>query len=470
MDRLVREANGPALLLDSGAMLFKYPTLSSQAIATARLAAEGVIRAHNRMGYSAVGIAPQDLAGGLDPLRQQGPDSLPWISLNLVTDQGQPVFPPWILTRAGSLRVAILGLTGPVPRTNVRQNDYQVRAWQKSLPPVLAQAEKKADLVILLSSYPLRTNEQIARSQKGIALILQAGGGQASMMPRLVGETLICQTASRGKYLGILDIDWRGRGWIMATAARQALLRHQLERITLRIERRQRQTRAGRDLEQDSGYQQLIARRTTIEKELQELAREHERQQNHSTYSNRFVAIKTSLPKDPHVEAIVRQTLARVNELGQRQREEQKKRSHEAALARRRLAMLTGARVCSGCHHRQAAFWRRTGHAAAWQTLVAGQRQFDRNCQPCHVTLPAEALAQAGMEGLPPVIPVELRAVGCEACHGPGRRHADNPARNRLRKPDAATCASCHQPDHDPGFSFANRLPLVRCPGKSTGR
>ncbi len=422
------------------------------------------------MGYTAVGIAPQDLAGGLDFLQQQKELRLPWISLNLVTDQGRPVFPPRILTSAGSLRIAILGLTGPVRRTNVRQNGYRVLDWRQTLPPALTKAREEADMVILLSSYPFRVNEEIARSQKGIALVLQAGVSAANMAPRLVADTLICQTAGRGKYLGVLDIDRAGsKGWILANRARRALLQQRLDRVNLQLQRLRKRAPA-KDLQHDAGFRQLVATRTGIEEELRALAKKKNGQQKGSVYSNRFIALRTSLPRDREVEAIVRQTLRQVNELGRRQLEKRREQRKEEARIRQRLSMLAGARACSGCHRRQAAFWRRTRHAAAWQTLVAAGRQFDRTCQPCHVTLPASALARAGMQGLPPVIPVDLRGVACEACHGPGRRHADNPAGNRLRKPDAATCASCHRADHDPGFSFADRLPLVRCPGETAGR
>ncbi len=469
MSRLIRNAGRPVLLLDSGALLFRQPVLPTQVLAAARLKAEGIVRAYARMEYAAVGVAPQDLAGGLDFLRRQN-NTLPWISLNLVTDQGRPVFPARILTRAGDLRIAVLGLTGPVRRTNVRQNGYRVTDWRQSLPPALKEAREEADMVILLSSYPFQVNEEIARSQKGIALILQAGVSESTMTPRLVADTLVCQTAGRGKYLGVLDITWTGgNGWSMTNEARRALLRQRLNRIDLQL-RRMKERASSKNRQDDTGFRQLLATRTGIEGELRRLAEEKEGQHPNSTYSNRFIAIKTSLPQDRQVETLVRQTLRRVNELGRKRIDQRRKERQQEDRIRKRLGMLTGSRTCSACHQSQAAFWRRTRHATAWQTLVAAGRQFDQACQPCHVTLPAGVLAEAGMQGLPPLIPADLRGVGCESCHGSGRRHADNPARNRIRKPDAATCASCHRSDHDPGFSLAARLPLVRCPGTNMGR
>ncbi len=373
-------------------MLFRQPVLPGRTIEAARIKAEGIIRAHRQMGCTAVGIAPLDLAGGLGLLQDR--DGLPWISLNLVNDAGRPLFPSRILARAGELRISILGLTGPIRRTNVRQNGYRVLDWQTTLPPALEQARQEADMIILLSSYPFRVNQEIARREEGIALILQAGVMEGNMAPRLVGTTLICQTGSRGKYLGVLDLD----------------------------------------------------------------------RQDPSSCRNRFIALKTTLPLDRQVKAIVRQTMRQVNELHRRQLADQRRQRKEQQQARQRLKMLTGSVTCSGCHQRQAAFWRRTRHATAWQTLAVRRRQFDRGCQPCHVTLPAGILTRAEIRTLPMNLPVELRSVGCEACHGPGRRHAADPAGNRLRRPVASTCTRCHRDDHDAAFSLADKLPLVRCP------
>ncbi len=373
-------------------MLFRQPVLPSRTLAAARLKAEGIIRAHRQMGCTAAGIASLDLAGGLDLLLSK--KGLPWISLNLVDDKGKHLFPARILTQAGDLRVSILGLTGPVRKTNVRQNGYRVLDWQATLPPALEEARQEADMIILLSSYPFRVNQEIARREKGITLILQAGILAGNMAPRVIDGTLICQTGSRGKYLGVLDLD----------------------------------------------------------------------RQDPSSCRNRFIALKTTLPLDRQVEAIVRQTMRQVNELHRRQLADQRRQRKEQQQARQRLKMLTGSAICSGCHQRQAAFWRRTRHATAWQTLAVRQRQLDRDCQSCHVTLPAGTLTRAEIRTLPLNFPLELRGVGCEACHGPGRKHAADPAGNHLRRPVASTCTRCHRDDHDTAFSFADKLPLVRCP------
>jgi len=43
--------------------------------------------------------------------------------------------------------------------------------------------------------------------------------------------------------------------------------------------------------------------------------------------------------------------------------------------------------------------------------------------------------------------------VGCESCHGPGKRHAFNPTKENIGgKLNPKACLRCHTPDHSPGF------------------
>jgi predicted CXXCH cytochrome family protein len=62
---------------------------------------------------------------------------------------------------------------------------------------------------------------------------------------------------------------------------------------------------------------------------------------------------------------------------------------------------------------------------------------------------------------------VEARKnVGCEACHGPGSLHADDPSTsNILRAPARQVCVGCHNPENSPHFDFALYLPQILGPG-----
>ena len=111
-----------------------------------------------------------------------------------------------------------------------------------------------------------------------------------------------------------------------------------------------------------------------------------------------------------------------------------------------------GSRTCAACHTSAYLWWQRTAHAHAYRTLQRRGRELDLDCIACHVT-GFEQLGGARIGRLE-----ELADVGCESCHGPGSKHADDPRsrRGRSRREVSATiCASCHDPAHSPGFDFA---------------
>ena len=116
-----------------------------------------------------------------------------------------------------------------------------------------------------------------------------------------------------------------------------------------------------------------------------------------------------------------------------------------------------GAGICGQCHSSQHASWLGTPHATAYERLQAVQRHADPECIACHVTGFGQPtgfhLGDLGLGG-----------VGCEACHGPGRRHARRPEpENIIGRPARRICETCHTTEQSPGFEerFASMLAEV---------
>jgi hypothetical protein len=109
---------------------------------------------------------------------------------------------------------------------------------------------------------------------------------------------------------------------------------------------------------------------------------------------------------------------------------------------------VAGSKACADCHAAEFATWSESGHADAWQTLVASGVEADPFCQTCHTTgygLP---------DGFQSLARSQTRvAVGCESCHGPSQAHVDRPAR---RTPFAGRdqCTRCHDHENSPQFVF----------------
>ena len=125
-------------------------------------------------------------------------------------------------------------------------------------------------------------------------------------------------------------------------------------------------------------------------------------------------------------------------------------------MAREKAALPTGAAVtfatadaCQGCHAPIFEKWKGTRHAHAFEVLTAQNRQFDRDCTPCHTT---GFFKQGGFVNA--TATPHLAGVQCEACHGNGSAHAKDP-KTKTDTVAKSMCHSCHTADQTPDFDFA---------------
>jgi len=257
------------LLVTGGNLLFERDQLAPGSEAAATIAAKGVLRACQKMGVAFAGVGVRDLAAGSALLKaSHQPPAFTWLSLNLVDPATrQPLFAPMIQRRVGATTIAVLALTDHTALAG-GTGEFLALDWRAALPPVLAKAEQEADFILLLSNYSYSENLEIAKAHGSIDLILQTGHVAGNMRPLPIYRSLLTQTDVRGKYVGILDIDWHGRnGW----------------------------------------------------SEEGEPVRGRNAKGPVSTYANRFIALSQSLPVAPEIETLVRQTQQQIERLRQGQ-------------------------------------------------------------------------------------------------------------------------------------------------------
>lgn len=262
--RLGTEPGRSTLVVNGGNLLFKTDTLEPNALESTKIAADGIMQATRMMGGTMAGVGTRDLAAGLPFLQQyQTPPVFSWLSLNIVDPATRkPLFTPILRQEAGGLKVAVLALTDHRVLQN-KAGDFQATPWREGLPDALTSLRQDADFILLLSNYDLAENQEIARTCPSIDLILQTGHAVGNMSPLQINQTLIAQAETRGKYLGVLDIDWNGHG---------------------------------RWSEENTPHPKLKSGLS-------------------STYANRFIALKLATPNDPEVEALVQKTQQRIDTL-----------------------------------------------------------------------------------------------------------------------------------------------------------
>ncbi len=77
-----------------------------------------------------------------------------------------------------------------------------------------------------------------------------------------------------------------------------------------------------------------------------------------------------------------------------------------------------GTKQCSACHFDQFMTFRQTKHAKAFEILPEKYRE-DASCLECHTTGFGEPT------GYKDASTADLAGTSCEACHGPGSKHAE---------------------------------------------
>lgn len=111
---------------------------------------------------------------------------------------------------------------------------------------------------------------------------------------------------------------------------------------------------------------------------------------------------------------------------------------------------------CVRCHQQIHEQWSKSRHAQAIKTLAKKERLNDPRCLPCHVTgmaIEGEKAVRGGgfssMEQTP-----HLTNVQCESCHGPGKKHSQQPDSNKMVLGTAAICVVCHTEESSPNFIY----------------
>lgn len=457
----------PSIIVDGGGLLFAQAALATTEKKALQQAAKGIIQAAAAMGTQAVGISPYDLGAGVDfLLQQQKENNLPFLSMNMYAKEGdRPIFTPYLLTKAGQIRIAILGFTGQLP-TILQNQGYATRSWQETLPALMKEIEGKADLVILLSSGAKKINNEIARTFRNIHIIIQAGRHSTNTSPVNSNNTLLCQTAGQGKYLGVLTIDWKKSAtWGDNKQNQLQKEQNRLDRINWQIGRTlKRQSKE--ELATNSRYQRLLQNKAQTEQVIARISKQQENAgQQPCSFSNQFIALKTSLPEDKTIKSIVDRTRATVNQM--------RRKAQQIRTTEQKVRLTTspdhfqeyaGWKSCQECHPKQVHFYQQTGHSKAWQTLVDKEQQYNPDCLICHVTLPTYKKRQVEKERLLEEIPAYLQGVGCETCHGPAKKHIQEPEAVHLGKSNPAICLQCHSAERDDHFVYTEKLKKIRCP------
>ncbi len=252
-------------------------------------------------------VAPLDLASGFALLQTTQKQGFPWLSANLLDQNGLPLFQPTRIKKIGKIKAGIIGLTGAL--SSLPQGITRAE-WQTILPALIEKTSHQCDILILLSSLSPAENQEIAQQFPALHLILAADLGGGNMNPQQVNNTLITQTDRQGKYQGLLNVDWNKSGrWGKAREEELNSLRNKLGALDWQLER----MRTRKDLQQPEYIEKIKQAerdRETVDQQIMTLEQSPatasaDGQNLPCSFTYNFLALQNSLAEAPEITALV---------------------------------------------------------------------------------------------------------------------------------------------------------------------
>lgn len=461
-DRLVpylareRKFYPKAQLFHAGPLFFEDATVDpkkrAQRSRQAQVAAELVARADIAVaGATCADVVASE--GDFGELAKRAHVTMTAANLELA---GGPPISPFEIREIDGLRVGLFALADP-EEGKALGDQGRVGDPVAAAIRVLPELRKKADVVLLLSALGLRETKRLLRKVDGIDFCVVGGMGEhptVSDEAELVGTTRLMQFHREGRFVGRLSIKMVDGSHDFADASEVSTA--ELGEIDHRI---QRLADSLATWEKSGGADEHQVR--SAKHHLASLRDERERLANRkstvpptvSSFSFTATPLNWDLPQDPDTLALMdafNEELARINIAN----------AGTLPEAKPGEAVYVGVNTCLGCHDEVAGFWARDRHAKAWATLERDKKTFDTECVSCHVT-------GYGKAGGSLVGHTEGREnVQCEACHGPGSKHAESGDADLIvRKPTVDVCTGCHNSHHSPAFDFAVYKPKLMVPG-----
>ncbi|HET9960424.1 MAG TPA: multiheme c-type cytochrome [Polyangiaceae bacterium] len=450
----------PSLVLGAGPMLFMDPVLHPERRTQDVWKAETMNRSLASMGLKVWAPAVNDFAAGSEELARIAALGARPLSANLKSQglalEGHKLF------RVGGVSVGVAAASAPKhlgkspPGVELGEVESALQQQAREL------AQKGAQLRVVLLALPrgeaLRVIEKVPDFQ--IALIGKAvdqGESNDPVTPTTrVGNTLVVESPNHLQGFYVVDLFLRDGKFELENGDARSDERAALEVRIRELEQRIAQAEATGNVQRSD----LDARRADLTKLRDQRARltGSSRPAHGSYYQARLVEVRESLGTDPGQTAQLSEYYKRVNE-------------HNRVAFRDRVPAApaadesgyVGVQVCGACHTQALAVWQKTRHSRAYETLVAGSKQYNLDCVGCHVTgyekPGGSTVAHVG----------NLASVQCEVCHGPGSRHIASVSDKTLivAKPDPGLCAAnCHHEPHvHPSWNVAAALPKIIQPG-----
>lgn len=201
----------PRFFGDAGDTFFSVSTLLPSRRDGELAHAHLIARAYKLMGVDVLTPGERDFAEGIETLRALEAESgTRFVSVNLTDREGKTLFPPSVVVEKGGVKIGVLGAVDPAAFS--AEAPVKAGAVQPALDEEVAKLRANgAQVVVLLSHLGLNADRTLAKSVKGIDLILGAHSLDAVSPAQIVDKTRLVQPIYQGQQIGVLTYD--GGNW-----------------------------------------------------------------------------------------------------------------------------------------------------------------------------------------------------------------------------------------------------------------
>ena len=204
-----KEANPNTLVLDAGDTLHGMPIVNISK-------GENAIKVLEAAGYDYMTLGNHDFNYGKERLFElRDMSQVGMLSANIVDENGEYIFTPYVIEEVGDVKVGIYGLSTPDTVILTNPNNVVGLVFKDPIEvskEMVEELEDKTDVIIALAHLGLDesstlTSKALAQEVEGIDLIID--GHSHSMLEggQLENNTLIVQTKNYGQNLGYVDIE-----------------------------------------------------------------------------------------------------------------------------------------------------------------------------------------------------------------------------------------------------------------------
>ncbi|HSW38809.1 MAG TPA: multiheme c-type cytochrome [Acidobacteriota bacterium] len=200
------------MIVDSGDLLNEDEVISESARTAAELKAELIVSIYQQLGINAANVGELDLALGVDYLKSLAEKkNFPFISANLVDENGRLIFKPYVTTTVNGKTIGIFGLMGDTAEMASRVNEItngtvRVKDILEASAAIVKELEGKVDYLIALTHQRANRDWVVARRVAGIDLVVGGHDTLKTPDPLRAGDTLIVRAGEMGQRVGILEV------------------------------------------------------------------------------------------------------------------------------------------------------------------------------------------------------------------------------------------------------------------------